>query len=96
MAIRFRPELYQADDPALVEARQVARELLYGPLRRLARNGPAFDPLRAGVAAWSLAHGFAELWATGTLPPELGDDPERAARDVFAYLFRPVSPAGWG
>uniref|UniRef100_A0A831TL55 TetR/AcrR family transcriptional regulator n=1 Tax=Thermorudis peleae TaxID=1382356 RepID=A0A831TL55_9BACT len=94
VAVMFRPELYRAGDPALVEARQAASELLYGPLRQLARDDPALDPLRAGLAAWSLAHGFAELWTTGALPPELGDDPEQAARDVLAYLFRPVSPSG--
>jgi hypothetical protein len=34
-------------------------------------------------------HGLATLWLGGNLPPQLGDDPERIARSVAAYLFRP-------
>ena len=45
------------------------------------------DPLVAGVAAWSLVHGFASLWLDGALPAALGDDPEAAARAVAGLLF---------
>lgn len=88
--VMFRPELHHTDDPALGEARQAARDLLYGPVGGLAGYAPEVDTLRAGVAAWSLAHGFAALWIDGNLPPQLGDDPERVAREVLAYLFRPL------
>src|SRR5437764_8038285 len=87
--VMFRPELYHADDPALVAARQASGALLYGPVRPLAERDPDFDPLRAGVAAWSLVHGLATLYLDGALPPQLGDDPEEIARAVAAYLFRP-------
>ena len=39
------------------------------------------------MAAWSIVHGFATLWLNGALPPELGDDPEAAARAVAGLLF---------
>ena len=94
-AVMFRPELYHPDDPDLVAARQAARAMLYGPVRQLAAHDPDFDPLRAGVAAWSLAHGLATLWLNGTLPPQLGADPEQTARAVLAYFFQPP-PTGAG
>ena len=86
--VMFRPELYHADDPEVVEARKAAGEMLYGPVRRLSDDDPAFDTLRAGVAAWSLVHGLATLYINGNLPPQLGDDPERMARSVASYLFQ--------
>jgi hypothetical protein len=33
----------------------------------------------AGVAAWSLVHGFASLWLHGSLPAELRHDPGRGS-----------------
>jgi AcrR family transcriptional regulator len=87
--VMFRPELYHADDPALVAARRASGALLYGPVRPLAGRDSDFDPLRAGIAAWSLVHGLATLYLDGALPPQLGDDPEEIARAVAAYLFRP-------
>ena len=87
--VMFRPELYHADDPAVVAARRASGVLLYGPVRDLSDRDPDFDSLRAGVAAWSLVHGLATLYLDGALPPQLGDDPEEIARAVAAYLFRP-------
>ncbi|NEC11623.1 TetR family transcriptional regulator, partial [Streptomyces sp. SID8014] len=47
-------------------------------------------PRLAGVAAWSLAHGFASLLLTGNLGDALeGRDPEDAFREVAAMLFGP-------
>src|SRR5438067_6353014 len=86
--VMFRPELYHADAPEVVAARTAAGEMLYGPVRHLSDDDPDFDTLRAGVAAWSLVHGLATLYLNGNLPPQLGDDPERMARSVAAYLFR--------
>ena len=86
--VMFRPELYHADDPEVVEARKAAGEMLYGPVRHLSDDDPDFDTLRAGVAAWSLVHGLATLYINGNLPPQLGDDPERMARSVASYLFQ--------
>ena len=78
--VMFRPELYDAADEELGAARARTSRMLYG----------ADDVERArmsdGVAAWSLVHGFATLWANGALPRQLGDDPEAVARDVLAHL----------
>ena len=87
--VMFRPELYRADDPALAQARDAARSLLYPPAAEAAgaAGGAAGDDLRAAVAAWSLVHGLVTLWLNGNLPPQLGDDPEQLVREVAGYLF---------
>jgi AcrR family transcriptional regulator len=84
--VMFRPELYRADDPELVQARDAARSLLYPPAAEAA-DGSGGDDLRAAVAAWSLVHGLVTLWLNGNLPPQLGDDPGKLVRDVARYLF---------
>jgi AcrR family transcriptional regulator len=84
--VMFRPELYRTDDPALVEARDAARSLLYPPAAELA-GGDGDDGLGAAVAAWSLVHGLATLWLNRNLPPQLGDDPEQIVREVARHLF---------
>lgn len=89
--VMFRPELVNADDPALLEAKRAARAMLFGPIAEMDRAAPPIDVLHAGIAAWSLVHGFATLWMDGALPSRLGEDPERAARKIVAMLFRPLS-----
>jgi AcrR family transcriptional regulator len=86
--VMYRPDLYHADDPAVLAAEARTSEALYGGVDALpdARTGP--DAMLAGVAAWSLVHGFATLWLNGALPAELGTNPEPAARDVAKFLFR--------
>jgi AcrR family transcriptional regulator len=95
--VMYRPDLFHSGDPAFSAAREASALRLYGPLET-ADGDPGFEPLHAGVAAWSLVHGFAALWLNGNLPPALGSDPEAVAREVASYLFRPapagVSPAG--
>jgi AcrR family transcriptional regulator len=86
--VMFRPELYRADDPELVEAQTESKELLYGPLTELGARAP----VEAGVAAWSLVHGVAWLWLNGVLPREVGDDPEAIARAAGRYLFQGRRP----
>lgn len=86
--VMFRPELYHADDPAVVTARATTEQMLYGPVQGLIGDAPGADPLHAGVAAWSLVHGLATLYLNGNLPPQLGDDPDRIACAIAAYLFR--------
>lgn len=83
--VMFQPALYHADDPALVAARSRARAALDAGLGALPR--PAADPVTAAVAAWSIVHGFATLWVSGALPPDLGADPAAAARRVIRPLF---------
>jgi hypothetical protein len=66
----YRPEHYDADYPDLRDARQGARELLYGPVAHPPVE-PGDQPVRAGVAAWAPMHGLATLLLTGNLPAEL-------------------------
>jgi len=86
--VMFRPDLYHRDDPDLLAARRASAEALYGGVTGLpeAQAGP--DPLTSAVAAWSVVHGFATLWLNGVVPPDLGRDPEEAARAVAGVLFR--------
>jgi AcrR family transcriptional regulator len=91
--VMYRPDLFHADDAAFRAAREASARPLYGPLESVgAPADPSFDPLHAGIAAWSLVHGFAALWLTGNLPPALGQDPEAVAREVASYLFHPGPP----
>jgi hypothetical protein len=45
----------------------------------------------AGLAAWSMAHGFATLWLTGAFP-DRDLDPADAARHLFTELSRDHAP----
>jgi AcrR family transcriptional regulator len=45
----------------------------------------------AGLAGWSMAHGFATLWLTGAFP-DRDVDPAEAARHLFAELGRVHAP----
>jgi AcrR family transcriptional regulator len=45
------------------------------------------DVRTAGLAAWSMAHGFATLWLTGAFP-DRDLDPTEAARHLFSELNR--------
>jgi len=47
----------------------------------------------AGLAAWSMAHGFATLWLTGGFP-DRDIDPAEAARHLFTELSRVHAAAG--
>ncbi|MFC0004634.1 TetR/AcrR family transcriptional regulator [Micromonospora siamensis] len=82
--VMFRPELYRADDPELVAARDRTGELLRAGVARHTGGDPDVDAL----AAWSIVHGFATLWLSGALPTRVGADPEAAAREVIGRLFR--------
>ena len=86
--VMFRPDLYHPDDPTVAAARQRAADALYGGVGSVAATGRGPDIPLAGVAAWSLVHGFATLWLNHALPADLSDDPQAAARAVAAILFR--------
>jgi AcrR family transcriptional regulator len=95
--VMFRPDLYRADDPEVAAARERAGRALRAGLATLPAGSVA-DVAEAGLAAWSIVHGFAALWLGGALPPDLGDDPEPAARAVIRLLFEhagsPAPPVG--
>ncbi|WP_248258985.1 TetR/AcrR family transcriptional regulator [Georgenia sp. EYE_87] len=86
--VMFRPDLYHPDDPALLAAQRRAGAALYGGAASVPTGRRGEDVRVAGIAAWSLVHGFASLWLTGAVPADLGDDPEAAARAVAGVLFR--------
>jgi AcrR family transcriptional regulator len=85
--IMYRPELHRPDDPAVRAGRERAGEALYGGVAEHRTGSNAAEVRSAGLAAWSLVHGFATLWIHGALPDDLGDDPEAAARTVARQLF---------
>jgi AcrR family transcriptional regulator len=78
--VMYHPALYAHDDPDVQEAKRNTAALLYG-----SRDATA-EQIAAGVAAWSIVHGFVTLWINGNLPPQLGDDPEAVARIVASHL----------
>lgn len=86
--VMFRPDLYHPDDAALKAAKQRAADALYGGAESVPAGQRGADVRLAGVAAWSLVHGFASLWLTGSLPSDVGEDPEAAARAIAGMLFR--------
>jgi hypothetical protein len=71
----FRPDLYRADDPRLLEAQRRTWTVLQNGLRALSRRQTGPDARVAGVAAWSIVHGFASLWLNGLLRDEFADHP---------------------
>ncbi|MBL7254826.1 TetR/AcrR family transcriptional regulator [Paractinoplanes lichenicola] len=73
--VMFRPDLYHADDPALLAARAKSSEALYGE----------DTDKTAGQAGWSIAHGFATLWLSGAFPGR-DQDPLDLARALFRQL----------
>ncbi|GAA3336099.1 TetR/AcrR family transcriptional regulator [Amorphoplanes nipponensis] len=90
--VMWRPDLYHADDPALVAARERSGEALYSGVADLPDGGAGGgrgQVRETGLAAWSLAHGFATLWLSGSLPdmPEL---PDEVARAVLRHLTHDV------
>lgn len=87
--VMFRPDLYRADAPEVVAARERSGAALHAAVAALpAGRGTSGDPQGDALAAWSIVHGFATLWNAGALPADVGDDPRAAARDVIHRLFK--------
>ncbi|GAA2461219.1 MULTISPECIES: TetR/AcrR family transcriptional regulator [Streptomyces] len=83
--VMFRPDLHRPEDPALQEARLRAGDRLREAVTAAVDTD---DPRLAGVAAWSLAHGFATLLLTHNLTGPVGDrDPEDVFRALTGMLF---------
>ncbi|WP_330239132.1 TetR/AcrR family transcriptional regulator [Streptomyces sp. NBC_00525] len=93
--VMFRPDLLRADDPDLLAAKDRATAALRSGVAALTPADPADDPRLTGVAAWSLAHGFATLLLSGNLTDAVGDrDPEDVFRIIARLLFTPDGPHG--
>jgi AcrR family transcriptional regulator len=83
--VMFRPDLYHADDPALLAARRRSGAALYAGAGELPDSGDPAAVRQAGLAGWSIAHGFATLVLSGAMP-DLGEPPEEAARGILRRL----------
>ncbi|MGF0171439.1 TetR/AcrR family transcriptional regulator [Streptomyces sp. Marseille-Q5077] len=87
--VMFTPELLRADDLELTTARTLAGDALRGAVSAVRPESLGIDARLAGVAAWSLAHGFATLLLGHNLDGPVGDkDPEEVFRTLAAMLFR--------
>ncbi|HEY9372254.1 TetR/AcrR family transcriptional regulator [Streptomyces sp.] len=86
--VMFQPDLYRTDDPELLAARELAGGRLRAGISGLPTGHGGPDPRLAGVAAWSLAHGFATLLLSHNLAAPLnGRDPEDVFRTLTGLLF---------
>lgn len=88
--VMFQPELCRPDDPDLVAAKLRASVELRAGVSGLPAAGRGEDTRLAGMAAWSLAHGFATLLLSGNLGGAVGGrDPEEVFRALTALMFAP-------
>jgi AcrR family transcriptional regulator len=86
--VMWRPDLYHEDDQALTAARDRAGDALYTGAADLpdGNAAPDADSVReAGLAGWSIAHGFATLWLSGALS-QTTQTPDEAARAILRHL----------
>ncbi|WP_371606383.1 TetR/AcrR family transcriptional regulator [Streptomyces sp. NBC_01213] len=92
--VMFRPELYRPDDTELLTAKARATAELRAGVDHLPDAARGEDARLAGIAAWSLAHGFATLLLTGNLDgPVDGRDPAELFRSIAGFLFgSPTTP----
>ncbi|MFC8667437.1 TetR/AcrR family transcriptional regulator [Streptomyces sp. NPDC057199] len=102
--VMFTPELLRGNDLELTTARALAGERLRDAVSEVSTASEVFaasaasavppedggaDARLAGVAAWSLAHGFATLLLSHNLDGPVGDqDPEDVFRTLSGMLFR--------
>ncbi|MFH8497450.1 TetR/AcrR family transcriptional regulator [Streptomyces coeruleorubidus] len=87
--VMFAPELLRTGDLELTTARALASDALREAVTAVPPEGRGTDARLAGVAAWSLAHGFATLLLSHNLDdPVGGQDPEEVFRKLAGMLFR--------
>lgn len=87
--VMFSPELLRGNDLELTAARALAGERLRAAVSDVPAEGRGEDARLAGVAAWSLAHGFATLLLSHNLDGPLGDqDPDEVFHALTGLLFR--------
>ncbi|WP_405543862.1 TetR/AcrR family transcriptional regulator [Streptomyces phaeochromogenes] len=87
--VMFTPELLRGNDLELTTARALAGERLRDAVSAVPPEGRGTDARLAGVAAWSLAHGFATLLLSHNLDGPVGDqDPEEVFRLLSGLLFQ--------
>lgn len=87
--VMYRPDLYHRDAPELVAARERTGRLLRETVRAVPEEARGPDASLAQLAAWSAAHGFANLVRGGNLERQLADkDPEEVFRSFATVMFR--------
>lgn len=85
--VMFDRSLVDPDNPELVAARTEAGAELAAGVGTLVDARALEDPQAAGLAAWSLVHGFAMLWLNEAIDTDA--DAVRTARRVARMLFTP-------
>ena len=88
-AVRGQRDLLHADDPALAAASDATFALLQERVRDVQAEGWAAgaDPQTVAFLAWSVVHGLATLWLSGSL--DLAQRPfDELAAEVGALLGR--------
>lgn len=87
--VMFRPELFDATDHALVEARRAAYTALEQGVVDARADGWArgADHDTAVVTAWAAVHGLATLWFDGNLPGRTTDDLDSLATAAATLLI---------
>ncbi|MET9892251.1 TetR/AcrR family transcriptional regulator [Streptomyces sp. NPDC006465] len=91
--VMFSPELLRENDVELTAARALAGERLRAAVSALPSEGRGPDARLAGVAAWSLAHGFATLLLSHNLDAQVGEqDPDDVFHALTGMLFRSPRP----
>ncbi|MGW6286499.1 TetR/AcrR family transcriptional regulator [Streptomyces sp. NPDC055107] len=86
--VMFQPDLHRTDDPDLLAARARATEAVRAGVADLPPAGRGEDDRLAGLAAWSLAHGFATLLLSGNLADAVeGRAPEAVFRSLTGLIF---------
>ncbi|MEU6276321.1 TetR/AcrR family transcriptional regulator [Streptomyces populi] len=91
--VMFAPELLRANDLELATARTLAGGRLRAAVSAVPAEGRGPDARLAGIAAWSLAHGFATLLISHNLDGQVGgQDPDEVFHALTGMLFRPEQP----
>ncbi len=87
--VMFAPELLRDGDLELTTARALAADALSHAVSAVPPEGRGPDARLAGVAAWSLAHGFATLLLGHNLDGAMSErDPEEVFRALASMLFQ--------
>lgn len=77
--VMFRPDLYDTENIDLVAARDQAFAVLFQAVEQGLGPDQTDKLIGTSLAAWSVVHGFASLWQTGNLDPELTANPDALA-----------------
>jgi AcrR family transcriptional regulator len=83
--VMFDKSLYDDTDAALIEASTAAGAELNRGVRTLADPKAEADPAGAALAAWSMVHGFAQLWLNDAI--DTTGDPIATVERLAAILF---------